>query len=1006
MDVDTNALQSQTELLREIRNELMMSRSSQGGGASGGGMASGAARPGHTFVAAQSLADRTLLGQWNSLGWSSAYQTSYRSTFSGDLAAMVGFSRAPETLTQSEFRSIAGQSLVARSGNALTSLIAPGFAASTNALADEIHQNSGRFIRFGNQNAGALGTGFDFGVERSLSRQTNMMALGDLRMNNQDYKTMTGLGMQSGQFDQTGSADDFMKKVKELASATGDLTRALHMSVQEVSTAMGNLRQMGVSGVAQQRNIMMQVGGAAMVAGMSSPEMLALSGGVAQTGLQLGLNTATTMPAAAQQAAIVRSLSQSGIISPQLMAMGGGTAAVTNNIMNATMGFAGSMGGYLSFLGGGARTGANSFDAMLGGIGASGMGTFNGAMTMDLDRIDRMSGMSSSQMNNLMRNQFESTIRLSGVKDMTSHVAEGMAFQMARGQGMDEAAARIYAKSNFTVSGRRASEYARQQTFAARDSQEMKIGNDLNDAEHSFAGRVRRTLQGVEQEFAGMQNSANDWFDHVTGQNAGSAFSEGVGRDIVSGGASVDAETFSGIINASASERKANTGTTSVTIRGGYNKTKSMFGAAAAIGLGSVGVPALLGFAGMNFWNPLGIGTLAIAGGAYMAGSALGLFEDGGETFGKDDAQGMIDTQKMIMRGNGSDASKLIASNAVKGEAFKKLTSKFDRTKMTGEELKQIHGLLGEVVAENKGAITEQDVLNASIALGVSYGTADIMSVTGGGASEADTAATQEFLSGFNKGDMSGLQTASGSAAGARALRAKANGTYDQLDQATKAAFINSVAVGSRDKFMASIDANVTTESGKAKLQQVAASLEATSKGVGNAHFNRAMSGSMKVAEEFLSSSGLSADDMSSAKKDLESTEGDSTKMLSLIESGRVHDLAKGGKLGYAFQAAAEVADDTDLESRSANNIAAMYHLGDPTRLEKFMADPKNKPNLRKFVEASVLTGSMMEKDGKEAAASREASVLKSAADTLDRINQSLTAKSGTTAQPTTGGGG
>jgi hypothetical protein len=988
-DIDQAFLQSQTEMLREIRDELRAGRSMQSGGSSGGGLSSGAARPGHTFVAAQSAADKTLMGQWNSLGWSQAYQSSYKSSFSGDLAAMIGFNRAPSTLTQDEFKDLSSQNMAARVGTSLAGIIAPNYAASTNALAQEIHQNSGRFIRFGNSAAGALGTGFDFSTERSLSRQIQTAALGDLRMDGKDYSAMTSLGMRSGQFDSTGNADDFMKKVKEMASATGDLTRALHMSVQEVGTAMGNLRQLGVTGIAQQRSMMMQAGGAAMVAGMSSPEMLQMAGGIAQNGMQMGLNSATTMPAASTQAAVIRSLSQSGIISPQLMAMGGGTAAITNNIMQATMGFAGSMGGYLAFMGGGANRGANTFNAQLSGIGATGMGTFEGSMTMDLDRMDKMSSMTSGQLDSLMRNQMESTIRLSGVNDMTSHTAEGMAFQISRSQGMDEASAHVYAKSNFSMVGRRASEKARMQVIAAQNMEESKVGNDFYSTPLTVAGRIRGGIQRFEQETADIFDNVVGYFDRKVGVNGGEGYTSAVNRDIVNGGGT----NFSAADFSSAGGSQADR-VTSLTVR----NPRAHMDALHTAGFGSAfGVAAALGtFGALNAFNPAGwlaLGGAAAAGavGYGMTGAFAG---ESSTTYSGSEASDILTAQRAIMKSNGSAASKLIASDTLKGRAWEKLISNRDRRNMDGAQLKEMSLQVVAVQEEAKllgNTVSYQEVVNSYTAVGGNASTADIISVSTGSTTKEQDDLLTDFGKNMKHGELGFATSSEGSRAAAAFVRSKTGGPALTMEQNK---VLGSAGGAAFQAFSNRVEQELATGEGKGKLAQIAAAFESKSKDLGSASFNRAMMASVGFAEEQVKYSGLSEEDQKSASDELKGV-SDSKNGMGLLDllnnsSSKISELAGMNKLGSGFFQAAKIRDDASFDSKTTDDLAREFNLsGDDIKQVDAMKTNGKPENIRKYMESRALAQSG-EVDAVAASGVRTANVLAEATKTLERINSAV----------------
>lgn len=990
-ELDQQYLQQQQVLLQEIRDEL---RASRGGMQSGGmgGASSGAARPGHTFVAAQAAADRTLCGEWSSFGWAQAYSPTYKSTIMGDLGAIIGFRRAPETMTQQEFQGIAGQSIAARVGSAALGFVAPEYNSRTNALADDIYQNSSRFIRFGSSNAGVMGSGFDMNVARSISRSVQHEALGDLRLSGRDYNTITSLGMQSGQFDQTGNVDDFKKKVRELASATGDLTRALHMTVTEVGTAMGNLRQMGVTNVAQQRGIMMQVGGSAMVAGMSSPEMMQFAGGIAQQGLSMGLSAQTTMPAAASTMAMVRSLSQSGILSPSVMAMGGGAAGIAGQIMHAEMGFSASQGGYLSLLGGGGRAGMNSFDAMINGLGAAGVGTFEGAMTMQMDRVSNMSKVTPQQLENNMRNMFESRMSLTGISDFTSRSAQGMGFQMARAQGMDEAAALAFSQSNFSVDGRRASDLAKIQEGRATGSREHAVALDKWQSQSSMQGRFRSGIQNIEAGFANILDGGMAALDRWN-INGGDKFLAGANNAVmgVSDGGPLDAET----IDMALSSRSINTDPTNPTTLHIRNHDVST-GRALAAGVGGLGLAAgaawgMAAIGAANAWNPLGWGLLATAGVGLAAG-ALGSYlgaefnKDGETVVSGTGVSELLQTQRGIIGANGTSAAakKNISGNTLKGKAWEQLTSQFDRSKMNGDDLKRFSDLVNVAAADNGLKGGSQEVIDTLVGMGAVIAPADMAEVGANGMNDAQTQAVKDLLSGQDA--VGTITTAKGSKAlGAYIDNALAGKGVDaEVFKAAKAAFGDA---GAFDKFQKSVKGNLDDTERRGKLEAAAQGFKLVAGTIAVSEFNGTMKGAAGLAESLLGSSDIKDDDRNAALKEIASLNDKENKLTftDLLSRGKLHDLAASGALhSDLLQTAAGVTDES-LAGKSADEIASLYHIN-PSGLADFMNDPAKRGNLKTIVQASILGGQAVAREQQAAAPMIEANLLNRTASMLDQF--------------------
>jgi hypothetical protein len=123
VDIDEQYLREQSELLRSIRDELRQSHGAAMAEATGATTVSHS--PGGTFVRAQILSDQVLSGQWSTLSWANAYKPTFTSSFGADLLALTGIGRAPETLTQSEYEQLAGQSICNRFGLALGGFLAP-----------------------------------------------------------------------------------------------------------------------------------------------------------------------------------------------------------------------------------------------------------------------------------------------------------------------------------------------------------------------------------------------------------------------------------------------------------------------------------------------------------------------------------------------------------------------------------------------------------------------------------------------------------------------------------------------------------------------------------------------------------------------------------------------------------------------------------------------------------------------------------------------------------------
>ena len=966
-DVSEQFLQSQSDLLRDIRDELRQTRSQAG-------MVGGAA-PGRTFTAAQSAVDRTLSGEWNTLGWAGAYSNTYRSSFFGDISAMSGLSRAPETLTQAEFGALAGQNFMGRIGSAVGGLIAPGFAAHSNAMADEIYSHSGRFIRFGNSGAGALGAGFNHDVARTLGRQVSLDALSDLRLSQKDYGSITSLGMQAGQFDQVGGVDDFKKRVKELANATGDLTRALHMSVQEVGTAMGNMRMMGVTNIAQQRQSLMQAGGAALVAGMSTPEMLQFAGGVASQGLSMGLGAQSTFGLGATNMAIVRSMSAAGMLQNGIVAMGGGAANIAQNISSAQMAFASSNAGMMAFLGGGAG-GGNSIDAMLRGLGKVGT-SFEDLVSVGYDRVKHLSGMSGDDISGLFSGRIKTQLGMMGVTDNTSRMAQGMAFRMARGMGMEDAAAHVFVQSQFTEEGLRHSDQTRLLGKRAEAFRENAVAYDKYAMRNSFAGKVRGAVQGIGAFFGGMYDGVMDTFSSKQGDSLMGMRSGAFGSDleaVMAGGKPQGELGLSQIAE-----------TLSMADIGGF-----------AAASNKITVSDVHGGAGASNWVTAGLGMASGLGSGYMsipASLMANQYATGTDVTFTDEAtvKAIAGFQSAVHKGGSSPAAQaLVKSGMMKGKRWEKILAKADWTKMSAAQVQEISGEYAAIAAET-GMSVETLVQAAGLA-GNNYALPDMVAFGDSkqSVSKSQLGAISDVLG--DTAHLSNLATSSNSSVMQAYLNEALGGG---ISAETRGAASKALGSGSNfDRFQANVSKLISTEIGRGKVQEAAAGFGSVKHQVTLAGINSTFGAAQSLIGEIAAGSGFNDDSRKAILDQLSSVSGGKEFFLKSLNEGAIGDAAKSGKLGHLMQQVAGIASSEELNKMSAAQISSKYRV-DVTEVEKIRND--NNGSMRSALQAAMLGEQAVGREQQIRAPMREAELLNTAAQTLRRINEELNGKTPST---------
>jgi hypothetical protein len=942
-------LQQQMELLRDMRDELRASRSQAGmtGGVSSAG--------GRTFTHAQSAIDRTLSGEWNSLGWSNAYSSTYKSSFLGDISAVAGFTRAPETMAQQEFQALAGQSIFARTGSAALGLIAPGFNSRSNALADEIYAHSGRFVRFGSGNAGVMGAGLDFGVARTLSRQIGIEALSDLRLSQRDYGAITSLGIQSGQFDQASDTGDFKRKVRELASATGDLTRALHMTVQEVGTAMGNMRQLGVTNVGQQRQMLMQAGSAALVAGMSAPEMLQVAGGIAGQGLMLGLGAQSTFGLGANNMAMVRGLAAGGLLQNGLLAMGGGAQAVAGNISQTQMNYAASNAGMLTYMGGGAG-GGDSILAMLRGLGKIG-GSFEDLVGADYNRVKNLSGMTGDDISAMFTNRIKTQLGLMGVSDLTSKTAQGMAFRMARSMGMEDAAAHVFTQANFSEEGLRNTDATRVNGYRAKNFREQAVAYDKYLMRNSFAGAVRGGIQEIESFFGGVVEEGSSWFSKRQGKTW-------LGRGGI-------ADDFEAAIA---------TGTT-----GGLG-IDAIADAMAATDLPVA--PSRMRVYGAPDMTK-GIDVMGIGKSDYAVTRIPSLYTDFEDSAS---IKAMTDVSAAVQGADRNVGRSLILKGMAKGKAWEKITEQNLRGRMTATAFRDQSMLIVQAAQESQ--LSVQAVVNMAAAIGIDNKLPDMVSFgdTKYLISQTQSDAMSALLGDTKK--LSNLASPNNSRALAEYLTAESAGT-GPVDTAIQMNAIT--ALGSRDEFNAlreKVRKEIATTEGKGRVAEVATGFSNMAKQVANAELNR----TNRAATQYLTdlvNSGRGGKETDAIKAQLGAIEGGQQTFLAAMNDGPLATAAKRGDFGHLFKSVASIDSNEELLKTSSFDIATKYHLvGMEKQLDQIKS--KNPSMLRAAIQSQMLGDSNVQAEQNSPA--RAAEMMSKAASIIDRVYTTMT--SGTTKPP------
>jgi hypothetical protein len=498
----------QQQVLREIRDELRSQRMAPG---TMGATPSYSPRETGAMLQAQGFSDRMLLNDWKMFGWSQAYQPEMRSSLARDIFGSMGFYPPPNTMTGMEYQQMAAENIGLRTGTMVRGMMAPFSTIRGNRVAEELYQMSPRFLRAGDQGAGILGAGMDRTTSRTFARQLELQALGDPKLSFGNYETIMSTGLRSGQFDFASSTREFSEQLRSLARTTADLTRATRMSVEDITRTMGALRQFGVADFAEQGRITRQVAAAARVAGVSNAEMAQAATAAIAAGLPMGIAAHTSAAMMTGDVTVLRELARGGIISPHLLAAGGGTMAVAGQITQARQQFLGSIPGALALGGGLAGPGQGDyFQALTKGLAGTG-GGLAGISRMLAGRLEGMGMVGEPQADHMMRQMVESQMRLMGVQDPMSQQGQDMAFMLLRGR-MGEPAALAYARSNFSRQGRMSADAARFRILGDAQNREDQVAADRAYEADTFAGASRRVLASLGRGWAGVVNATEQLF--------------------------------------------------------------------------------------------------------------------------------------------------------------------------------------------------------------------------------------------------------------------------------------------------------------------------------------------------------------------------------------------------------------------------------------------------------------------------------------------------------------
>jgi hypothetical protein len=583
-----------------------------------------------------------------------------------------------------------------------------------------------------------------------------------------------------------------------------------------------------------------------------------------------------------------------------------------------------------------------------------------------------------------MRSQIEMQARQFGYTDMTSRGAQIVALGAARRMGMDDAAAGIYVKSEFTAEGRAAAERAIMDTKRAAMMADAKNADDIMQSRRSFMGRSRAALQGAEGVVSGFLSN------QIT--SIESFGSEGRQRRAIEAGLNglapteLSAADFLEINDGPAAPSKS--------MARYRNPSRSLLGSTALLGSGvAAGIGAAALMSNPFGWAALGVGALVGAtvgfGAAPLSDYAFGwgdsVYTD------KTDIAGMSGLSTMLSRSDAGRGRSMVGrmrgaewASLMKGPA--------NQMSMTSEELLDRSRQI-KAVAKASG-VSEQDVVNALGAAGVQMKAPDLIEGGGleAGATKHQIGLMNDVLNGryFNGTiDATGSNANLSDPATARAIANYAR--YVKSGQgdigAIQADLASTIGGG---KILDQFKTNVGDLSAGELDDLIEGAGKTRSQAVG-AERKRRMKIQADTALQMLDRRNLSDSDRVTARGLLEKVSSGDADMIKMLgdPTGEFTKLAKQGAFGSQIQDVATVASADELSKMSAEQIQQMYHLGEANIGKIKELKGRSPQDLRERIQqmkaASIGIGANQETD-----AAREAALLKETASTLERLNKAL----------------
>lgn len=215
-----------------------------------------------------------------------------------------------------------------------------------------------------------FGAGFNRSAQARIAESIKKIDLQDPRFNMEDLKGILEKGTELGMFGGTRDAQDFSQKFKDLTTNLKQVTKILHQSLNDGMETLKSLKEIGITGTTNVSAAIQHADVLGTATGRTAAEMLSIGRQGAEMVRGTGVSMGTGASMMQQTFAMMGAAADSGALSGELVAQGGGVGALSQKVMarhlqNLNTNF--GKGAMLSVLGAGGEVDVNKLDALASG---------------------------------------------------------------------------------------------------------------------------------------------------------------------------------------------------------------------------------------------------------------------------------------------------------------------------------------------------------------------------------------------------------------------------------------------------------------------------------------------------------------------------------------------------------------------------------------------------------------------------------------------------------------